>query len=121
MSIGQNTDEIWSFILQSEGSVQDLPFLTQEEKDVFKTAFEIDQRWLVELAADRQPYVCQAQSLNLFLLSNVFKKVLHGLHFLGWELGLKSFYYLRSASLQRAEKDQKVVNMDFDNECLACQ
>ena len=118
---GQNTDDIWSFILQSEGSVQDLPFLTQEEKDVFKTAFEIDQRWLVELAADRQPYVCQAQSLNLFLLSNVFKKVLHGLHFLGWELGLKSFYYLRSASLQRAEKDQKVVNMDFENECLACQ
>jgi ribonucleoside-diphosphate reductase alpha chain len=117
----QNTEEVWSFILQSEGSVQDLPFLTQEEKDVFKTAFEIDQRWLIELASDRQPYICQAQSLNIFLPSDVLKKNLHFIHFQGWKMGLKSFYYLRSRSLQRAEKDKKVVDMTFTDECLSCQ
>lgn len=120
---GYNTEETWSRILQNEGSVHDLPFLTEDEKSVFKTAFELDQRWIIELAGDRQPYICQAQSLNIFLPSNVHKRVLHQLHFMAWEVKVKSLYYLRSKSLQRAEKDQNVFSADLSNsnECLACQ
>ncbi len=77
---GMNNEDVWSSIFTDEGSVQHLDFLSQDEKDVFKTAFEIDQRWLIEHAADRTPYICQAQSLNLFLPANVHKKDLHGLH-----------------------------------------
>lgn len=117
----KNTEEVWSFILQNEGSVQKLPFLTDDEKEIFKTAFEINQRSLIELASDRQDFICQAQSLNLFLNSNIFKKDLHLLHMLAWKRELKSLYYLRSKSLQRAETDQKVLTIDFEKECLSCQ
>lgn len=102
---GQNNEDIWSSIFTNEGSVQHLDFLSQDEKDVFKTAFEIDQRWLIEHAADRTPYICQAQSLNLFLPANVHKRDLHGLHFEAWKKGVKSLYYCRSKSIQRAESD----------------
>ncbi|MEO1248656.1 MAG: ribonucleotide-diphosphate reductase subunit alpha, partial [Pseudomonadota bacterium] len=75
----------------------------QEEKDTFKTAFEIDQRWLIELAADRSPFICQAQSLNVFLPADVHKRDLHQIHYQAWKKGVKSLYYCRSKSIQRAE------------------
>ena len=93
---------MWNSILERGGSVQHLDFLTQEEKDVYKTSFEIDQRWLLELAADRTPFIDQAQSLNLFIPADCDKWDLMMLHFRAWELGIKSLYYLRSKSVQRA-------------------
>ncbi len=128
----QNTPAVWNSILEHEGSVQHLEFLTQDEKDVFKTAFEIDQRWIVELAADRTPEICQSQSLNLFLPGDVDKWDLHMLHWRAWEQGVKSLYYLRSKSVQRAsyagaEERAEIApdlaaaaRTDYD-ECLACQ
>ena len=101
---GKNDEEIWSSISTHEGSVQQLDFLTQDEKDVFKTAYELDQRWVVEHAADRTPYICQAQSVNLFLPANVHKRDLHQIHFSAWKKGMKSLYYCRSQSIQRADK-----------------
>ena len=101
---GRNDDDIWSSIVVNGGSVQHLDFLTQEEKDVFKTAFELDQRWLIDHAADRAPLIDQAQSLNVFLAPNVHKRELHQLHFQAWKKGVKSLYYCRSLSIQRAEK-----------------
>jgi ribonucleoside-diphosphate reductase alpha chain len=100
---GHNDEDTWSSITQHEGSVQHLDFLSEHEKMVFKTAFELDQRWLIELAADRAPFICQAQSLNIFLPANVHKKDLHMIHFTAWKKGVKSLYYCRSKSLQRAE------------------
>jgi ribonucleoside-diphosphate reductase alpha chain len=127
---GANTPETWSSILENEGSVQHLDCLSAEEKDVYKTAFELDQRWIVELAADRTPDICQSQSLNVFLPGDIDKWDLHMLHFSAWERGLKSLYYLRSKSIQRAafagseagEQAQVVhgARTDYD-ECLACQ
>lgn len=120
---GQNNESTWTSILHTEGSVQHLDFLSQNEKDVFKTAFEIDQRWLIKLAAERQTHICQAQSLNLFLASNVHKRELHQFHFAAWQLGLKSLYYLRSKSLQRPEStktENSYQNFSTD-ECLSCQ
>ncbi len=124
---------VWNSILEQGGSVQHLDFLTQEEKDVFKTSFEIDQRWLIELAADRTPYIDQATSLNLFIPADVDKWDLLMLHYRAWELGIKSLYYLRSKSVQRAgfaggvEADNtaeapkyELATTDYD-ECLACQ
>lgn len=99
----KNDDETWSSITTSGGSVQHLDFLSDDEKAVFKTAFEIDQRWLIDLAADRTPYICQAQSLNIFLPANVHKRDLHQIHFQAWKKGVKSLYYCRSLSIQRAE------------------
>ena len=78
-------------------------FLTDIEKDVFKTAFELDQKWIIELGANRTPYVSQAQSINIFLPADVHKKELHQIHFQAWKKGLKSLYYCRSKSIQRAE------------------
>jgi ribonucleoside-diphosphate reductase alpha chain len=128
---GQNTPAVWDSILQNEGSVQHLDVLTQDEKDVFKTAFEIDQRWVVELAADRTPDVCQSQSVNIFLPGDVEKWDLHMLHWMAWERGCKSLYYLRSKSVQRAAHaggEGAVIAVDLPNEaktdyeeCLACQ
>lgn len=122
--------DVWSSIVQNEGSVQHLEELSDYEKSVFKTAFEIDQQWLVDLAADRQPYICQAQSLNIFLASDIHKKVLHQIHFSAWKKGVKSLYYLRSKSMQRAESTTSAENflsdtmdklpLNFD-ECLVCQ
>lgn len=126
---GQNNVEVWDTILQNEGSVQHLDFLSQDEKDVYKTAFEIDQRWVVELSADRTPDICQSQSVNLFLPGDVDKWDLHMLHWQAWERGCKSLYYLRSKSVQRAshaggEELAAVIHAegktDYE-ECLACQ
>jgi ribonucleoside-diphosphate reductase alpha chain len=100
---GRNDDDTWSSITTREGSVQHLDFLSDHEKLVFKTAFELDQRWLIELAADRTPFVCQAQSLNVFLPANVHKRDLHMIHYTAWKKGVKSLYYCRSKSVQRAE------------------
>ncbi len=100
---GKDTDEIWSSITTNEGSVQHLDFLTDDEKAVFKTAFELDQRWIIELAADRAAHICQSQSVNVFLPADVHKKTLHDIHYLAWKKGVKSLYYCRSKSLQRAE------------------
>jgi len=129
----KNSEGVWSSILERGGSVQHLDFLTPEEKDVFKTSFEIDQRWLIELAADRTPFIDQAQSLNLFIPADVDKWDLLMLHYRAWELGIKSLYYLRSKSVQRAGfaggveadntpelKEIPLQTTDYD-ECLACQ
>ena len=126
---GCNTDAVWGSILEQEGSVQHLDVLTPPEKEVYKTAFEIDQRWVVELAADRTPDVCQSQSVNVFLPGDIDKWDLHMLHWMAWERGCKSLYYLRSKSVQRAayaggETLAADVHMeartDYE-ECLACQ
>ena len=130
---GLDTDFVWRSILEHEGSVQHMDELTADEKDVFKTAFELDQRWVVELAADRTPEICQSQSINIFLPGDVDKWDLHMLHYSAWERGVKSLYYLRSKSVQRAAfaggaipADAMEASMtdaaktDYE-ECLACQ
>jgi len=110
---GKNTQEVWSSITTHEGSVQHLDFLTDEEKDVFKTAFELDQRWVIELAGDRSEFICQSQSVNVFIPSDVHKKELHDIHWSAWKKGVKSLYYCRSKSIQRAEAvSQKIENQD---------
>ena len=98
----KDSTNVWNSILERGGSVQHLDFLTPEEKATFKTSFEIDQRWLLEFAADRAPFIDQAQSLNLFIPADVDKWDLMMLHFQAWEKGIKSLYYLRSKSVQRA-------------------
>ncbi|MFW0778045.1 MAG: ribonucleoside-diphosphate reductase subunit alpha [Rickettsiales bacterium] len=127
---GMDDDATWQSIVENEGSVQHLDELTQDEKDTFKTAFEIDQRWIVEFAGDRAPYVCQGQSINLFLPADVNKWDLLMLHWQAWEKGVKSLYYCRSKSVQRAEKvgsgekdnGAKIETPQTDyEECLACQ
>ena len=131
-----NTEKIWQSILENEGSVSHLDQLNDNEKECFKTAFEIDQRWVVEFAADRTPYICQGQSINLFLSSDIDKWDLMMLHWKAWETGVKSLYYCRSKSIQRAsyagvEADntkawpEKAIGdqeekIDYD-ECLSCQ
>ena len=100
---GHDDEETWSSITLTKGSVQHLDFLTQNEKDVFKTAFELDQRWVVEHAADRAPFICQSQSINIFLPANVHKRDLHQIHYQAWKRGVKSLYYCRSLSIQRAD------------------
>ncbi|SUE43972.1 ribonucleoside-diphosphate reductase subunit alpha [Roseomonas gilardii] len=100
---GRDDDDTWTSITVSKGSVQHLDFLDEQEKAVFKTAFELDQRWVIEHAADRTPFICQAQSVNLFLPANVHKRDLHQIHFQAWKKGMKSLYYCRSLSIQRAD------------------
>jgi len=130
---GKNDDETWSTITTNQGSIRHLDFLSDLEKDVFKTAFEIDQKWIVELGAERTPYISQAQSINIFLPADVHKKELHQIHFQAWKKGLKSLYYCRSKSIQRAEninnglstnvtkdKDESMKEKDYE-ECLSCQ
>jgi ribonucleoside-diphosphate reductase alpha chain len=99
----RNDEETWSSIVMNGGSVQHLDILNEHEKMVFKTAFELDQRWVIELAADRTPFICQSQSLNVFIPANVHKRDLHQIHFQAWKQGVKSLYYCRSMSIQRAE------------------
>ncbi len=125
---GKNNDETWSTITTNQGSVSHLEFLSDHEKDVFKTAFELDQKWIVELGAERTPYVSQAQSINIFLPADVHKKELHQIHFQAWKKGLKSLYYCRSKSIQRAENinngllSEATIKENQDNEeCLSCQ
>ncbi|GBQ04785.1 ribonucleoside-diphosphate reductase subunit alpha [Saccharibacter floricola] len=100
---GRDNEEVWSSITLTKGSVQHLDFLSQDEKDVFKTAFELDQRWVIEHAADRAPFICQAQSVNLFLPADVHKRDLVRIHYEAWKKGVKSLYYCRSLSIQRAD------------------
>jgi ribonucleoside-diphosphate reductase alpha chain len=129
---GKNTESVWSSILKKEGSVQHLDCLSDDEKSIFKTAFEIDQRWVIELAADRTPLICQSQSLNMFIPGDVDKWDLHMLHWMAWERGVKSLYYCRSKSVQRAGFAGEDNKADIDTsavfgektdyeECLACQ
>lgn len=122
---GQNTNAIWATIIENEGSVQHLDCLTDLEKAVFKTAFEIDQEIIIDLAADRTPFICQGQSVNIFLPASVNKKVLNKVHFRAWKKGLKSLYYCRSKSIQRAEKVGKYsdyTSCSIENkDCEACQ
>ncbi|MGB4191753.1 MAG: ribonucleoside-diphosphate reductase subunit alpha [Rickettsiales bacterium] len=128
---GKNTEQVWSSISTNEGSVEHLEFLSQAEKDVFKTAPEIDQRWLIEFAADRTDHIDQAQSLNIFLPGNVSKKHLHQIHYSAWKQGVKSLYYCRSTSIQRADKVSHQVELVVHGEpkeqeskyeeCLSCQ
>lgn len=112
---GQNNDAVWSSITLNKGSVQHLDFLTQDEKDVYKTAFELDQRWVIEHAADRAGFICQAQSINVFLPADIHKRDLHQIHFLAWKRGVKSLYYCRSLSIQRADA---VSDMALKNNIL---
>jgi ribonucleoside-diphosphate reductase alpha chain len=110
---GHDDEDTWSSITRTSGSVQHLDFLTEQEKSVFKTAFELDQRWVIEHAADRAPFICQSQSVNLFLPANVHKRDLHQIHMLAWKRGLKSLYYCRSMSLQRADNvGEKAIRPD---------
>ncbi len=131
---GLNTAEVWATILENEGSVQHMDELDENEKAVFRTAFEIDQRWIIEHAADRSPYICQAQSVNIFIPGDVDKWDLHMLHWSAWEKGVKSLYYCRSKSVQRAsfagaedkpenemEKAMREAAPTDYEECLACQ
>ena len=131
----KNNDEVWSSITTNQGSVRHLDFLSQKEKDVFKTAFELNQKWIVELGADRTPHISQAQSINLFLPADVHKRTLHQIHFQAWKKGLKSLYYCRSKSIQRAENINSGSSTDIEmnvyknkenqeqeyEECLSCQ
>ena len=140
--LGRDGDDVWSSITAHEGSVRHLDFLSDDQKAVFRTAFEIDQRWLIDLGAERAPFICQAQSLNLFLPADIHKRDLHQIHFQAWKKGLKSLYYCRSKSIQRADlvahqplapsavvpylgtvnsDERPQVNAADYEECLACQ
>ena len=131
----KNNEETWSSITTNQGSVSHLDYLTDLEKNVFKTAFELDQKWIIELSGDRTPYISQSQSINLFLPADVHKRELHQIHFQAWKKGLKSLYYCRSKSIQRAEnvnsgsstdvetnvyKNEEKQEFEYD-ECLSCQ
>jgi ribonucleoside-diphosphate reductase alpha chain len=128
---GADTAETWQSILEHQGSVQHLDILSADEKATYRTAFELDQRWIIEFAADRSPFICQSQSINLFLPADIDKWDLHMLHFTAWQKGVKSLYYCRSKSVQRAafagSLEQNKVEAtagekptDYE-ECLACQ
>ena len=125
---GRNDEGTWSSITVNEGSVQHLNFLTDDERDIFKTAFELDQRWVIDHAADRTPFISQAQSLNIFIPSDIHKRDLHQIHYQAWKKGVKSLYYCRSKSIQRAEvvanldqPKQPITKQTEYDECLACQ
>jgi ribonucleoside-diphosphate reductase alpha chain len=124
--------DIWSSIIANDGSCQHLDILTDDEKEVFKTSMEIDQRWVVEHAADRQHFIDQAQSLNLFFRPDANIKYIHACHFLAWKKGLKTLYYCRSEKLAKADKVSKRIEREVikeldmsaiaqGNECLACE
>ena len=122
-----DTDEVWRSIVTGGGSVQHLDFLDDYTKDVFKTAVEIDQRWVIDLAADRQKEICQSQSLNVFFPANVSKQELHAVHMMAWKKKVKTLYYLRSEAYKRAENvsdvvlRQMVVESTDEGACLACE
>ncbi len=125
--IDMDNDEVWKSIITNNGSVQHLEFLDDYTKDVFKTAVEIDQKWVIEFAADRQKEICQSQSLNVFFPANVSKQELHAIHMMAWKQGVKTLYYLRSEAIKRAEtvSDEALRKYIFDsideNACLACE
>lgn len=125
--IDQNTDEVWKSIITNRGSVQHLDFLDDYTKDVFKTAVEIDQKWIIEFAGDRQKHICQSQSLNVFFPADVSKQELHAVHMMAWKQKVKTLYYLRSEAMKRAEtiSDEALRQYMFDSidegACLACE
>ena len=126
-------DDIWSSIIANDGSVQHLDWLGDWEKDVFKTSMEIDQRWLIQHAADRQEYIDQSQSLNLFFRPDTNIKYLHAVHFMAWKAKLKTLYYCRSEKIGKADKVAKRIEREVikeidltalateDNACIACE
>lgn len=124
---GNNTDEVWKGIILNQGSVQHLDFLTEYQKDVFKTAFEIDQRWVVDHAADRQKFVCQGQSVNLYFPFGAERRYVNGVHLRAFQKGLKGLYYLRTTAGFSADKVsakvERVALRDYnaEEECLSCQ
>ncbi len=124
----RNNKEVWKSIVTNGGSVQHLSFLSDADKEVFKTAIEMNQRWLVDLAADRQQYICQSQSLNLFLPPDVDTKTLHGIHMRAWKSKIKTLYYMRSQALKKVEnlssKIERTIRQDFNTDetaCAACE
>jgi ribonucleoside-diphosphate reductase alpha chain len=130
--VGEKYNEIWSSIIANDGSVQHLDLLDQWIKDVFKTSMEIDQRWLIQHAADRQVYIDQAQSVNLFFRPDSHIKYLHAVHFQAWKQGLKTLYYCRSEKIGKADKvskkiERKVIEeinikaLASEDVCLACE
>ena len=125
-------DEVWSSIMANDGSVQHLEWLNDNERAVFKTSMEIDQRWVIELASDRQQYIDQAQSLNLFFRPDAHIKYIHAIHFMAWKKGLKTLYYCRSEKIGKADKVSKrierqvikeldMVQVAQGNDCIACE
>jgi ribonucleoside-diphosphate reductase alpha chain len=125
-------NDIWSSIIANDGSVQHLDILDEVEKDVFKTSMEIDQRWVIELAGDRQVYIDQAQSLNLFFRPDAHIKYIHAIHFMAWKKGLKTLYYCRSEKIGKADKVSKKIERNVikeldmtqiaqGNDCIACE
>ena len=125
--LGEDTDEVWKSIVTNSGSVQHLDFLDDWTKDVFKTAVEIDQRWIIEMAAERQEHICQSQSLNVFFPADVSKQELHAIHMMAWKRGVKTLYYLRSEAIKRAETvsdevlRQRIFESMDEEGCLACE
>jgi len=125
-------NDTWSSIIANDGSVQHLNLLDENQKAVFKTSMEIDQRWVIELAADRQQYIDQAQSLNLFFRPDAHIKYIHAIHFMAWKKGLKTLYYCRSEKIGKADKVSKkierqvikeldMVQVAQGNDCIACE
>ena len=121
---GQNTDSTWTSIITNKGSVQHLDFLSEEEREVFKTAVEINQSWVVEHASMRQDYICQSQSVNLFFPPDVNKADLHNIHMLAWAKNMKTLYYLRSEAISRADNVSNKVKREIifeQADCLNCE
>jgi len=125
-------NDVWSSIIANDGSVQHLNILDENQKAVFKTSMEIDQRWVIELAADRQMYIDQAQSLNLFFRPDAHIKYIHAIHFMAWKKGVKTLYYCRSEKLAKADKVSKkierqvikeldMIQVAQGNDCIACE
>ena len=130
---GENEyNDIWSSIIANDGSVQHLDWMDENTKAVFKTSMEIDQRWIIEHAADRQQYIDQAQSLNVFFRPDSNIKYIHAVHFMAWKKGLKTLYYCRSEKLAKADKVSKRIEREVikeldmsqiaqGNDCIACE
>jgi ribonucleoside-diphosphate reductase alpha chain len=129
---GDEYQQIWSSIIANDGSVQHLTWMDEDTKAVFKTSMEIDQRWVIEHAADRQVYIDQAQSLNVFFRPDSHIKYIHAIHFLAWKKGVKTLYYCRSEKLAKADKVSKRIERDVikeidmtaiagGNDCIACE
>ena len=128
----QDYADAWSSIIANDGSCQHLDILSDAERDTFKTSMEIDQRWVIDLAADRQAYIDQAQSLNLFFRPDAHIKYIHAIHFMAWKKGLKTLYYCRSEKIGKADKVSKKIErqvikeLDMEqiaqgNDCIACE
>jgi len=121
---GRNDDNTWKSIVTNKGSVQHLEFLSDEEKEVFKTAVEINQSWVVEHAAQRQEFICQSQSVNLFFPPDVNKGELHNIHMLAWAKNMKTLYYLRSEAISRADNVSNKIKREIifeQADCLSCE